>query len=58
LYDLGRDPDETRSLHESPPPILSELEAVLGANALTTKRVRGPLTPEERQRLKALGYIE
>ena len=58
LYDLRRDPGETRSLHESPPAILSELEAVLGENAHATKRDRAPLTPEERERLKALGYIQ
>jgi len=58
LYDLRRDPGETRSLHESPPPILSELEAVLRANAHATKRDRAPLTPEDRERLKALGYIQ
>ena len=57
LYDLRQDPGETHNLHESPPPILSDLEAVLGANALSTKRERVPLTAEERERLKALGYI-
>ncbi len=62
LFDLQQDPDERRNLAEHDRRRLSELE-----NALEQWRVatpRGPvhreidLSAEERERLKALGYLE
>jgi arylsulfatase A-like enzyme len=60
LYDLREDPRETRNLAAEQPEVTRSLSAALEQ---LTRRAREPekappLTPEMKQRLRAIGYIE
>ncbi len=58
LYDLVRDPGETRNVAAANPDRVAALRAVLDP-ILAGDRERPPreLTPEEREQLQALGYL-
>jgi arylsulfatase A-like enzyme len=61
LYDLGADPDETRNLYRSDHPQLARLKPHLDAWLAVTSLAAAPappLTHEDREALRKLGYIE
>jgi len=63
LYDLARDPSESRNVAPGEPSVASRLAAALEAARAGDRGLeagRGPgssLTPEERERLRRLGYV-
>ena len=61
LYDLDADPDETRNLYRADHPQVARLkphlDAWLGVASLGAAPVP-PLTHEDREALRRLGYIE
>jgi len=61
LYDLGADPDETRNLYRSDHPqvagLKAHLDGWLAADSLGSAAA-APLTDEDREALRKLGYIE
>ena len=61
LYDLATDPAERHNLIATSKPIAADLRralhAWLDAN-LRAAEQRGSLSPEDRARLEALGYVE
>ena len=60
LFNLDDDPGERRNLYGSFPDVVEELRASLGAwRQAFDRNVRpGSLSPEDRERLRALGYVE
>jgi len=59
LYDLTRDPGETRDLSAEQPDRREELLARLRAHLRDARRpISRPLSDEERARLRALGYLD
>jgi arylsulfatase A-like enzyme len=60
LYDLASDPRETRSLNDAAelPALRRELVAYLVAARARTRVIATKLSPEERERLRALGYLQ
>ena len=62
LYDLAKDPAESRDLRGDEPELAARLAADLDAYHATLRPCRpalgaaAPVTPEERERLRALGY--
>lgn len=57
LYDLSEDPRELRDLAETAPDMVKRLEAELDGQ-LRPADVPIELTPAERERLRALGYVQ
>ena len=66
LYDLAKDPFETRNLISEEPQLAAELEGELATVQKTLTRCDpsalreglGGVSPEQRRRLEALGYLE
>jgi arylsulfatase A-like enzyme len=59
LYDLGKDPGETRNLAQGQPALVAELVKLINQRfSGLTDRGRGQEVPEElKEELKALGYV-
>jgi len=60
LYDLETDPAERRDLSASNPDLVRDLRARLDAHVATRRETRDApdFTPEEVERLRALGYLD
>jgi hypothetical protein len=61
LYDLSGDPEEAQNLIQESPIVLEQLEEQLESHVISHERVgtlERRLTPEERARLRSLGYVE
>jgi len=63
LYDLSADPDATRDVAAANPELVAALGASLDAHRAREQRLAGsaasgPLDPELRARLRALGYVD
>ena len=60
LYDLARDPNETRNLYEERRPLADRMAAILRAadsNSAAGVRPAADVDPDTRARLAALGYV-
>lgn len=57
LYDIGEDPDEKNNLAGSGGSILDTLGKTLDAHQSPSQKPELHLTPEERERLRSLGYV-
>jgi arylsulfatase A-like enzyme/Flp pilus assembly protein TadD len=57
LYDLSRDPGETRNLASEQPDLLRRLARLLPAESELGRALRPDATPEEVARLRSLGYL-
>jgi arylsulfatase A-like enzyme len=60
LYDLTEDPGERNDLHQREPAIAQQLAAELARWRAETPvaAAAGPVSPEDRKRLEALGYVD
>lgn len=60
LYDLSKDPTERKNVRSEEPIVAQELAAELQAWRAQTPRAEaaGSVSPEDRKRLEALGYID
>ena len=60
LYDLLEDPGERRDLHEREPALVAQLSAELARwrAATPAAAAAGAVSPEDRVRLEALGYVD
>ena len=60
LYDLREDPRERNDLRETQPAIAGQLAAELARwrAATPAAAAAGPVSPEDRKRLEALGYVD
>jgi choline-sulfatase len=56
LYDVGRDPDETRDLSQREKPRVAEMHARIVARAGASQGSATSIDPDARARLQALGY--